>query len=410
MSPRLAWILVASLALPAVSLAQAAAEEEVVKAIHARLEAVRRNDLAAWATLVADDMMAPVEGPTRSKQILACATQVVAAGSELLVRAAAGREGARRRRHRNRDVSLRSVDRNWRPDDLRSQVADRDHVRRNGRWLLLGVADGLIPPEPKTAKIEASILDAYVGRYEWAPTLVSKIERKGDRLLEHLGAGEPVEWRPETATTFYMPGAAAGGDTSRITFAKDAGGRITHYIYRELGATDRIVRRSSNGHGPAQNHRARGRCRRLGRGVGTSYEVADHGEASADVRRLGLRSDREVRRRADQPHVRAGAGRVRAGDGAVEQVAHVGGVLRGVPRYRPRAGYVVVEEGLVTKIQLAADTPKDPTPPCRRYPVRNQGQLSESAMIKVLCCACSRRWSAQWRRPVAADAHAYALL
>ena len=37
-------------------------------------------------------------------------------------------------------------------------------------------------------------------------------------------------------------------------------------------------------------------------------------------------------------------------------------------------GYVVVEDGLVTKIQLEADTPKDPTPPCRRYPVRNQGQ------------------------------------
>jgi type II secretory pathway component GspD/PulD (secretin) len=37
-------------------------------------------------------------------------------------------------------------------------------------------------------------------------------------------------------------------------------------------------------------------------------------------------------------------------------------------------GYVVVEEGLVTKIQLAADTPKDPRPPCRRYPVRNPAQ------------------------------------
>jgi type II secretory pathway component GspD/PulD (secretin) len=37
-------------------------------------------------------------------------------------------------------------------------------------------------------------------------------------------------------------------------------------------------------------------------------------------------------------------------------------------------GYVVVEDGLVTKIQLAADTPKDPTPPCRRYPVRNSAQ------------------------------------
>lgn len=37
-------------------------------------------------------------------------------------------------------------------------------------------------------------------------------------------------------------------------------------------------------------------------------------------------------------------------------------------------GYVVVEQGLVTKIQLEADTPKDPTPPCRRYPVRNPPQ------------------------------------
>jgi len=36
-------------------------------------------------------------------------------------------------------------------------------------------------------------------------------------------------------------------------------------------------------------------------------------------------------------------------------------------------GYVVAEDGLVTKIQLAPDTPKDPTPPCRRYPVRNAG-------------------------------------
>jgi type II secretory pathway component GspD/PulD (secretin) len=37
-------------------------------------------------------------------------------------------------------------------------------------------------------------------------------------------------------------------------------------------------------------------------------------------------------------------------------------------------GYVVVEEGVVTKIQLAPDTPRDPTPPCKRYPVRNPPQ------------------------------------
>jgi type II secretory pathway component GspD/PulD (secretin) len=37
-------------------------------------------------------------------------------------------------------------------------------------------------------------------------------------------------------------------------------------------------------------------------------------------------------------------------------------------------GYLVVEEGLVTRIQLAQDTPSDPPPACRRYPVRNNGQ------------------------------------
>ena len=37
-------------------------------------------------------------------------------------------------------------------------------------------------------------------------------------------------------------------------------------------------------------------------------------------------------------------------------------------------GYVVVEEGVVTRIQFAPDTPRDPTPPCRRYPVRKPPQ------------------------------------
>lgn len=39
-----------------------------------------------------------------------------------------------------------------------------------------------------------------------------------------------------------------------------------------------------------------------------------------------------------------------------------------------KLGYVVVEEGLVTKIQLAADTPKNPRPPCRRFPIPTAGQ------------------------------------
>lgn len=234
-------MLIATLALPSPALAQA--EEEIVKAIHARLDAVGRNDMATWATLVSDDMMAPIEGATRSKQ------------SWLAQHESWPRE-VRYSYGPLQDVKVRvngdTAIVTYHSDQL-TEIGGQTtsvhkwqietHVHRDGRWLLLGVADGLIPPEPKAATIDRSILDAYAGRYEWAPTLVSKVERKGNRLLEHLGAGEPVEWRAESETTFFMPGAAAGGDASRIIFAKDAGGRVTHYVYRELGATDRIVKK-----------------------------------------------------------------------------------------------------------------------------------------------------------------------
>ena len=241
MLPRLVWMLVATLALPPLAFAQAG--QEIVKAIHGRLDAIRRNDMVTWATFVADDMMAPLEGSRRSKE------------SRIAQQKSWPREVAYwygplqdLKVRINGDTAIVT----YHSDQLTEIGGQRTsvhkwqietHVRRNGRWLLLGVADGLIPPEPQAAKIDASILDAYVGRYEWAPTLIAKVERKGDRLVEHLGPGEPVEWQPENATTFFIPGAAAAGDASRIVFAKDASGRVTHYIYREPGATDRVVKK-----------------------------------------------------------------------------------------------------------------------------------------------------------------------
>jgi hypothetical protein len=63
---RIACVLIATATLQSPAVAQA--EEEVVAAIRARLDANRRHDMAAWATFVADDMMAPLEGPRRSKE------------------------------------------------------------------------------------------------------------------------------------------------------------------------------------------------------------------------------------------------------------------------------------------------------------------------------------------------------
>jgi ketosteroid isomerase-like protein len=46
------------------------AEQEIVAAIRGRLDALAHNDIAAWSRYVADDMLAPLEGPIGSKQAL----------------------------------------------------------------------------------------------------------------------------------------------------------------------------------------------------------------------------------------------------------------------------------------------------------------------------------------------------
>jgi len=241
MSARLTLLLTLILAVPAV--ASDGAEDEVVSAIRARLDAVHRNDIAAWSSFVADEMMAPLEGALQSKQGWIRQHQSwprevsywYGPLEDVKVRVAADTAIATFHARQFTQIGAQTTSvHKWQIET---------HVRRNGRWLLLGVADGLIPPEPTAAKVDPAILAAYAGEYEWAPTLISKIEPRADRLLEHFGGSDSAEWLPESATTFFVPGAAAGGDSSRIIFVRDAAGRVTHYIYRELGATDRIVRK-----------------------------------------------------------------------------------------------------------------------------------------------------------------------
>jgi ketosteroid isomerase-like protein len=167
---RIACVLIATLTLQSPAVAQA--EEEVVAAIRARLDANRRNDMAAWATFVAGDMMAPLEGTRRSKESRIAqqkswpreVTYWYGPLQDLKVRI-------------NGDTAIAT----YHSDQLTQIGAQttsvhkwqiETHVRRNRRWLLLGVADGLIMPEPKRAKIDPSILDAYVGEYEWADVAV----------------------------------------------------------------------------------------------------------------------------------------------------------------------------------------------------------------------------------------------
>ena len=105
------------------------------------------------------------------------------------------------------------------------------------------MADAPIPLEPTPAKLDPKILDGYVGEYEYAPNLIARVSRVGDTLVHKMPGASDDELLPESETTFFIKDEAAGGSSSRTIFVKDNSGRVTHYIYRQYGSTDRIVKK-----------------------------------------------------------------------------------------------------------------------------------------------------------------------
>lgn len=218
-------------------------QDDVLAAIRARLAASARNDTQAWARFVADDMIAPLEGDTPSK---AAWIGMHAAWPREVEYKYGPLQDPKVRIHGDTAVVIYHAQQlttiggqttsvhKWQIETL---------MRHEGRWILIGVADGLIPPEPVAVKVDAAVLETYVGDYEWAPTMISKIRRQGDALSEETVGQGKSELAAENATTFFFPGEAAGGDSSRIIFVKDKEGRVTQYIYREFGASDRIVKK-----------------------------------------------------------------------------------------------------------------------------------------------------------------------
>ena len=215
-------------------------EDEVIGAIRNRLDSVARKDLETWASLVADDMIAPFSGTKQSwlrihknwpPEVkywygpLENVTVSVHGDPAIVIYTA----------RQYTEIAGQTTSAN------RWQI--ETHLRRQGRWLLAAVADAAIPPEPAAVKVRSSLLDSYAGQYEWAPTQVSTISREGDRLIERFSGEGKSELIPENETTFVYKGATAIGDSSQIIFVKDSSGRVTHYIYREYGATDRIVKK-----------------------------------------------------------------------------------------------------------------------------------------------------------------------
>jgi CubicO group peptidase (beta-lactamase class C family) len=117
---------------------------------------------------------------------------------------------------------------------LSNSTNDIDDI---GRHLLISqypLAKLEPPKERKEIKLDARILDAYVGEYQFAPGLSFTITREGDQLFAQATGQGKIELFAETETDFFLKVANA-----QITFVKDDKGQVTHLVLHQNGGNQK---------------------------------------------------------------------------------------------------------------------------------------------------------------------------
>jgi hypothetical protein len=175
---------------------------ELTLAVRARLDAYARADAAAWGRFVADDCLCGVAGKAGLMQELTTRP----AGVHISV----GEVGPLEIRMHGDVVVAR-----FRATEL-TRIGDQQaavplmkvetYVRREGRWLLLGGAETVLPIDPPRADVDPAHYDALVGRYEYAPGVGETITRDGVTLTITSTGQPPERLLPESATTFFLAG------------------------------------------------------------------------------------------------------------------------------------------------------------------------------------------------------------
>jgi CubicO group peptidase (beta-lactamase class C family) len=84
----------------------------------------------------------------------------------------------------------------------------------------------------KPVKVDASILDTYVGKYELQIGRLLVLTREGDKLMGEFPGDEKVELIPESESRFFVK--EAGGS---LTFERNKEGRIAGFAFTAGGQT-----------------------------------------------------------------------------------------------------------------------------------------------------------------------------
>lgn len=112
------------------------------------------------------------------------------------------------------------------------------YVRQRGRWRLQTMTAVRVPEAPQVIEVSAERLQDYVGSYEFAPGLISVVSLDGAQLVEQTTGQQRTELMPIGPDAFYAPPDVA----ARVTFERDAAGRVITQVYSADGQTFRAPR------------------------------------------------------------------------------------------------------------------------------------------------------------------------
>jgi len=101
----------------------------------------------------------------------------------------------------------------------------------------------LIPLHPPAIRLSIAVLDLLSGEYcDSSGHVDETLFRQGDQLYEKNRYGEVTELAPESQTVFFYPN---GSSLNRLTFERDAAGRVIAAVFRDDRHEERWQRRPS---------------------------------------------------------------------------------------------------------------------------------------------------------------------
>ena len=101
------------------------------------------------------------------------------------------------------------------------------YSKKSGRWQIVQVQGTRLPPERKPITLAPKVIDAYLGKYEFAPGAYATVTKEGDALSWKPGARPKSTLVPLTDSRFYSK-----ENDAEMTFSKDEKGQVTGVVLR----------------------------------------------------------------------------------------------------------------------------------------------------------------------------------